>query len=186
MPVEFKLEHKMANIFKKGAYFLKAHYGFLRYNEKEQIYNEFFFKVRGVSQRDIDNPLIQANPIYYLLKDILEGKTKFVFDEHYQNSKLVTLKEFRKSLYQVRGEYISKLGHDVKPGDSIILHKTFRINNSYCFLNDEAEFKKRNRRSLRYVSKEGTENKVRQELFEKYFKTYSIQEVVQFINDDNL
>lgn len=107
------LEVKVENCSIKASYFLKTHYMLLRWNALKKDYTDYFKKIRGVRSSDISQNYY-VNPIYYLLKAMLDKKTHFKFQYQYYSTRLLSLPQFQMTL---KREEISK--YLEKPKDTL-------------------------------------------------------------------
>jgi hypothetical protein len=101
--IDFSIEHKIENTFTKGAYIMKAHYGFKIYDEITKTYSKNIFKIRGYR----DDPQIPyKNPIKDLLESILNDKVqefKIPNNGVFQTKKLLKLKSWTRDCFVKKG-----------------------------------------------------------------------------------
>lgn len=194
--INFDIEHKPENIYKKGAYIGKSFYAFLNYNALTGIYDQPMYKIRGVSLNLLDQG-ITISPIYYLLEFILfndmDINDKFVVPNEgfYKTLKLLKLPEYRRSLTKnSKGMIVSPAFENNLPGDSILLIREFRLNNTYFFIDYYETYSKRNHRTLRRdnYGKDSSGNLMKRVpfLFEKYLPTLGIKKTIQLMAEDKL
>jgi hypothetical protein len=161
LKLPFNIEHKLDNTFLKASYWNKGHYMLLTVDGIEIV------KIRG--SRDFDDTDIRSIPLYYLLKNIIEGRDDFPKDLAYDHRIILKIGNWLKSID--RYTVINK-----RPGDTVIDERTLSFNNTQMFVNTEEEYLKRYNRKV-WI---GTQ---RQPFFEQ-FRKEGISEVnVKMLQD---
>jgi hypothetical protein len=149
--INFKVEHKIERTPSlKTAYIAKAHYACLVFNPISGKYDALQTTIRGFKN---DDSLDYLNPVYHILIAILLDKDTVYIENDgiYQVKKLLKINGWKLSLDNYRSKKpVSKYGPKIEPGDMIILTRKYCLNNHYFFIDDYAEFKKRNNRTIRY------------------------------------
>lgn len=197
VPFEIDVEHKYERFSKKFAYIYKAHYAMLTFDFVTNQYTNKLFVIRGFR---FSSEITYVNPIYTILNLILDsenGKNVFFEDQNnyiYQERSLLKINSWNNYLIQnkLSIQYLLKKQNEniPFPGDEFYSYKLFRLNNLYFPINSLKDFQKKNRRSLRIkniILFENKEIKLRQELFEKYFKQgLSLDKIIQKMVEDKL
>ena len=185
--LNYNLEHKFENSFKKAAYIGKSHYAFLIYDNETQSDSKFLFKIRGVKVED--RFFYPINPIVDLLQFILFNDRHqndiFIIPNNgeYKHHSLLKSQGWRRSLIKINNKIIHK--DNFQPGQSIYIDRVFRLNNTYFHSFTAKEYYKRLNRSLRNIS---INHDCRRTipLFEKYLPIYGIKHTIQLMAHDNL
>lgn len=192
LPITFGLEHKPQNIFKKGVYMSKSHYAFLNYNKLNRSYTDSLYKIRGVQvDKRFEYPI---NPMFHLLEFMLHNdlneNDKFVMPNQrmYKHFSLLKLQGWRRSLISAPGK-TKKSEYGILPGNSILLDRHFRLNNTHMYIDTCEVYYKRSYRTFKkksFQTPEGLIIKKSPNLFEKYFQTLGIKKTIELMASDNL
>jgi hypothetical protein len=190
---------------------MKAHYLMYLFDDDTQNgrrtpsykYDCLLIKMRGFHYvlriRSLPESTFDQDPLFYLLKAILEGledtfkiknlgvyyKTKLLK----KNSWVLSLPiGSRKRIIKQEADgqtfvnidtsnstmCYSTYGEHLLPGDEIVNQSFFRLSNSYMPIDDYAELLRKTRRGYRVIIYKKLNQQFKQRLFEKYFEDYYV------------
>ena len=132
----YKIEYKLKRFAIKTSYFGKGNYALKIFNSDQKDWFNTFFKIR--EQKEYFNGV--RNPIFVFLDNIINNKDDFPSKLEYHHFSILKLKNW---LQQIKNND----EFDVKPGESMISKRRWRLFNNYMPYNfkgasDSSERKK--------------------------------------------
>ena len=141
LQLQFKLEHKLTNSFKAGAYWSKGDYGLL--TEKGTVY-----ALRGKDRIKRDG--VKRHPTFALMDSINAGSDEFPTDLTYNRGGILKLGKY--NIIQASNGYEDY--KNLRPGDGLPVQEfAARYNNTHMPMKDEAEYLRRRNRKKTHRGK---------------------------------